>query len=90
MKAFKAIKSAKTHPIMPSWLMSSIEATALVFCPILSDSHQLAQVAGRTSDLTRGGPVCWWDEGGVLSDTFLWPAEDPSEIGNGKHNTGMG
>lgn len=72
---------------MPSCLMNSIELTALVFCPVLLDSHPLAQVAGGNSDPTRGGSVCWLDEGGVLSHTFLWPADDPSQIGNGKHNT---
>lgn len=67
--------------------MNSIELTVLVFCPVLAGSLPLAQVAGGNSDPTTGGPVCWLDEGGALTDTFLWPPKDPTQIGNGKHNT---
>lgn len=76
----------KTHP-MPNFLVNAIELTALVFLLILSDSHPLAQMAEGNSDPTRGGPLFWLYEGGVLPDTFLQPTEDTSQIGNGKHNT---
>lgn len=45
--------------------MNHTELNALVFCPILSDIHPVAQVAGGNWDPTKGGPVCWLDEGGA-------------------------
>lgn len=67
--------------------MDSIERTALVFRPVLSQSHPIVQVAPGNPDPTRRGPVCCVDVGGASWDTFLWSAEGLSQIGNGKHNT---